>query len=115
MTYNKGHFDTFQSEAPQLVTWSFIMNLNSEFTWIYVKNNNWKLKICIFFPKWNENKNENGEAYALVSYGVTLKHILMKRIFDIHTKGSIDYTKCTLFAHFHNFLSCMNEKDKSDD
>ena len=38
------------------------MNLNSEFTWIDVKNNNWKLKICIFSSKWNENKNEKGEA-----------------------------------------------------
>ena len=40
MTYNKGHFDTIQSEAPQLVSCSFIMNLNCEFTWIDVKNNN---------------------------------------------------------------------------
>ena len=67
MTYNKGHFDTVQSDAPQLVSWSFMMNLNSEFTWIDVKKYNWKLKICIFSSKWNENKNENGEAKALVS------------------------------------------------
>ena len=51
MTYNKGHFDTVQSEAPQLVSSSFIMNLNSEFTWIDVKNNDWKLEICIYFLK----------------------------------------------------------------
>ena len=67
MTYSKGHFDTVQSEAPQLVSWSFMMNLNSEFTWIDVKNNNWKLKICIFSSKWNEKKNQKGEAKALVS------------------------------------------------
>ena len=34
ITYNKGHFDTVQLKDPQIVSWSFIMNLNSEFTWI---------------------------------------------------------------------------------
>ena len=93
-------------EAPQLVSWSFIMNLNSEFTWIYVKNNNWKLKICIFSPKWNENKNEKGEAKALVSYGVThftVKHILVKRIFDIHTKGKHRLYFVLFLAEFPQF------------
>ena len=54
MTYNKGHFDTVQSDAPQLVSWSFMMNLNNEFTWIDVKKYNLKLKICIVFlqVKW---------------------------------------------------------------
>ena len=62
MTYNKGHFDTVQSKDPQIVSWSIIMNLNSEFTWIHVKISNWKLKSVFFSPKWSDNKNEWGKA-----------------------------------------------------
>ena len=61
MTYNKGHFDTVQSKAPHIVSWSFMMNFNSEFTWIHVKISKWKLKSA-FFPKWNDNNNERGKA-----------------------------------------------------
>ena len=75
----------------------------------------WKIKICIFSPSEMEIKIKKGEAKALVSYGVALKHILMKRIFDIHTKGKQRLYFVLFFAHFHNFLSCMNEKDESDD
>ena len=105
MIYNKGHFDTVQSDAPQLVSWSFMMNLNSEFTWKDVKKYNWKLKICIFFPP-SEMKIKM-KRVKLRPWCLRVSHWNIFQwawYLTCTQKGNIDYTLYFFFAHFHNFL-----------
>ena len=108
----KVSFDTVRSESPQIVSSSCLTNLNSELTYIHVKNNNWKLKSAF-----NNNKKRIKRLGRLVLWCHTetslheedICHSNKKKnssgLFMENEKKKLEIINMSSnFSHFHNVL-----------
>ena len=123
----KVSFDTVQSKSPQIVSSSYLTNLNSELTLIHVKNNNWKLKSAF---NNNNNKKKIKRLGRLVLWCHTetslheedICHSYKKkknpsRLFMENKKKKLEIINMSSnFSHFHNVLIFWSTfmMDKSD-